>query len=265
MGGVNIMEISKPLPLKIQKMQVAGNIAANILVELMDMCKPGRKTIEINDAAIALCNEYEVESLAYGQVDGKTGKLFPGHICISVNDVVTHGYGTEDIVLKEGDLVSVDVAIEKDGYCGDNCRSLIVGGSGSKEAEKLLHVTRSALQKAIKVSRTGVKVGDISHTIQSYVESEGFSVVRDLVGHSIGKQMWEDPLIPNFGRPGEGKQLGRFHTIAMDTMVNAGGWRVHFSTADGWTVTTADGSLSCVFEDTYYIDDNGGVVLTKES
>ena len=252
------------IPPKIQKMAEVGHIAYLIREETAAYVKPGRSTLEIDRFAKRLMDEYGVTSLSYGASDEEAGveTPFPGYICVSLNDEVTHGIGRSDVIIQDGDMVSIDVAVQKDGWCGDNCTT-VVAGKPSKAQAKLMDVTYEAMQRGIASAKTGARVGDISHAIQSFAQSEGFSVVRDLAGHGIGQNIWEEPMVPNFGKPKTGPKLKEFQTIALDTMLNEGGSRVVFDPFDKWTVRTADGKNACVFEETFYVSKEGGVVLTK--
>lgn len=180
--------------------------------------------------------------------------------CISVNEEIVHGIpGTR--VLKEGDIVAVDVGAKVDGYCGDIAATFPVG-TISKKAEKLIRACKMALKAAIKQAREGNHLGDISAAIQRVAEENGYSVVRELYGHGLGKDLHEDPLIPNFGEPGEGSLLRSGMVLAIEPMLNMGTWKIR-TLEDGWTVVTADGSLSSHFEHTVLITEQGAKVLTE--
>lgn len=257
-----MVEKNPNLPEKIIKMGEVGRVAAQIMQELIEYSVIGRDTLSIDQFAGELIEKYGAQSMQKGYRPGFYIKPFPGNICVGTNEVVTHGIGSKDIILKDGDLVSIDLTIKKDGYCADMARSFILG-KGSEEAEKLLAVTTEALNIAMKAAKSGATTGDVGHAVQPYVEENGFSVVRELVGHTIGKNMHEDPLVPAYGKPNNGPILEKYHTIAMDTLVNVGTHEVKFDKKDGWTVRTADGKLSCLMEDTFYVDDEGGVPLTR--
>ena len=252
------------VPKKIQKMAEVGHIAWQIREEVADFVKPGKTTLEIDEFAGRLMEEYGVRSLSRGTTDPEAGldAPFPGYICVSINNELTHGFGKPDVVVQDKDMVSIDVAIEKDGWCADNCTTRVVG-TPSKTQSRLMDVTYEAMHLGIAAAKTGNRVGDIGHAIQEFVEKRGFSVVRALAGHGIGREIWEEPLVPNYGKPGTGAVLKKFQTIALDTMVNAGGSRVIFDPFDKWTVRTADGRDSCVFEETFYVTKHGGEILTK--
>jgi methionyl aminopeptidase len=180
--------------------------------------------------------------------------------CISVNEEIVHGIPSKRI-LREGDIVSLDVGTKVDGYCGDTAATFPVG-KVSKKAGKLIRVSKSALKAGIKQARAGNHLGDISAAIQKVAEENGYSVVRELYGHGIGSELHEDPLVPNFGRPGSGPELKPGMTLAIEPMLNMGGWKIR-TLEDGWTVITEDKKLSCHFEHTILIQEGEAEVLTK--
>ena len=184
---------------------------------------------------------------------------FPGSVCISINDAVVHGIPGQ-VKLIEGDLISLDVGVLKNNYYGDAAIT-VANGKVSDEKKKLLEVTEKSLQLGIEQAKSGNRVHDISAAVQDYVEQNGFSIVRDLCGHGVGKFLHEDPAVPNFGRKGTGAKLKKGMTLAIEPMVNAGGYEV-ITSSDGWTVLTADGSPSAHFEHTVLILDNSPEILT---
>lgn len=184
---------------------------------------------------------------------------FPGSICISINNAVVHGIPGQ-VKLEEGDLISLDVGVLKNNYYGDAAIT-VANGKVTDEKKMLLEVTEKSLQLGIEQAKSGNRVHDISAAVQDYVEQNGFSIVRDLCGHGVGKFLHEDPAVPNFGRKGTGAKLKRGMTIAIEPMVNAGGYEV-ITSSDGWTVLTADGSPSAHFEHTVLILDNSPEILT---
>ena len=186
---------------------------------------------------------------------------FPASACVSVNEELIHGIPSEHRKLKEGDIVSVDVGAFIDGFTGDNAATFPVGEISS-EAKKLLKVTKESLEKAVEVCIAGNRLGDIGSAVQGHVESNGFSVVREYVGHGVGRDLHEDPEVPNYGRAGHGVRLVPGMTIAIEPMVNAGGPEVEVL-ANDWTVVTADRQLSAHFEYTVAITENGPVILTR--
>jgi methionyl aminopeptidase len=184
---------------------------------------------------------------------------FPGSVCTSINDAVVHGIPGQ-VKLEEGDIISLDVGVLKNNYYGDAATSVAVGKI-SDEKRKLIEVTEKSLQLGIQQAKSGNRVHDISAAVQDYVEQNGFSIVRDLCGHGVGKFLHEDPAVPNFGRRGTGPKLKKGMTLAIEPMVNAGGYEV-ITSSDGWTVLTADGSPSAHFEHTILILDNSPEILT---
>jgi methionyl aminopeptidase len=188
------------------------------------------------------------------------GRDFPGTVCASLNDEVVHGVPSSSTVLKEGDILSVDLGIRRDGYFGDAAETFAVGRI-EPEAARLLDVTREALMRAVAVVCPGNRVSDIGHAVQMHVETHGFSVVREFVGHGIGSNLHEEPQIPNFGEPGRGMRLSPGMVLAIEPMVNAGRPEVLLSAADGWTARTRDGSLSAHFELSVAVTEDGPKVL----
>ncbi len=238
---------------EIQAMREAGGIVATVLEVLKLQVGPGMRTKELD--AIA---EGELEKLgAKSSFKGYQG--FPAALCVSVNDEVVHGIPGER-VLAEGDIASLDFGAIFNGFQGD--AALTVGvGEVTPQARELMEVTRGALEAGIAVARDEARLGDISAAIQGYAESKGYSVVREYCGHGIGREMHEEPQIPNFGLPGTGPVLKKGMTLALEPMVNIGGWRTRLG-GNHWTVLTADGSLSAHFENTIAITDGEAEVLT---
>jgi len=235
-------------------MRRAGRIVAAVLDVLVKRIEPGMMTEEL-DAITAQ------ELSRYGAVSSFKGyRGFPANLCVSINDELVHGIPGKRMI-KEGDIVSLDVGAVFQGFHGDAALTIGVGRI-SPEAEALIKTTKGALEAGIAAARSGARLGDISAAIQSYVESRGFSVVREYVGHGIGREMHEDPQIPNFGPPGQGPLLQEGMTLALEPMVNAGGWRTKVAD-DNWTVTTADGSLSAHFEHTIAITNAEAEILTR--
>jgi methionyl aminopeptidase len=225
---------------------IKSNVRAGITT--LELDRIAEDYIKSNDAMPAF--------KGYSQ-GGLTG--FPGSVCTSVNDAVVHGIpGT--VKLQEGDIISLDIGVLKNNYYGDAAITVAVGKI-SDEKSKLLEVTEKALQLGIQQAVSGNRVHDISAAVQEYVEQNGFSVVRDLCGHGVGKFLHEDPAVPNFGRRGTGAKLKNGMTLAIEPMVNAGGYEV-MTASDGWTVLTADGSPSAHFEHTILVRDNSPEILT---
>ena len=243
------------------RMRSACAIAASVLDGLKPLVKPGVTTQDLEEAGRLMIAKLGARSACYGYQHGS--RRYPAHTCISVNDEVVHGVPSLRRVLREGDLVSVDIVVEHEGFIGDNaCTVPVSPVSGA--AEKLLRVTREALDLGIREAVVGNRIGDISHSIQRHVEGNGFSVVRELVGHGVGVRMHEPPEIPNFGRRGTGERIRPGMTLAIEPMVNAGDHRTK-TLPDGWTVVTADGSLSAHFEHTVLTTEQGPEILTRPS
>lgn len=234
-------------------MRDSGKIAALARATGGEMAQPGVTTAAI-DAKIKhiIVSHGAIPSfLGYGG--------FPGSACVSVNDEVIHGIPS-DRVLKDGDIVKIDVGAFYKGFHSD-CAATFAVGSVSNEAAKLISVTEESFYKGIEMAIPGNRLGDISAAVQSFVEANGFSVVRDYVGHGIGRELHEDPSIPNYGREGRGVRLQSGMTLAIEPMVNVGGYAVRVL-SDEWTVVTKDGSLSAHYENTIAITENGPVILT---
>lgn len=238
---------------EIELMRKTGKIVAETLLLVGEKVQPGITTAELDSIA----EEFITKHGAKPSFKGLYG--FPASLCISVNEQVVHGI-PGGYVLKEGDIVSVDCGAEIDGFHGDAARTFAVGNI-SDEARKLIQVTEESFFRGIELARIGNNLTDISHEIQSYVEASGFSVVRDFVGHGIGKSVHEDPEVPNFGRPGRGPKLVAGMTLAIEPMVNIGTYRVT-TLGDDWTVITADKSLSAHYENTVVILPDGPEILT---
>jgi len=238
---------------EIEKIAAAGDLVAETIAHVGSMIVPGVTTDELDAAADAFIRKH-------GGVPTSEGyKGYPKAICISPNDVVVHGIpGAYEVA--EGDLVTIDVGITLDGYIADSAYTFGVGEI-EPEAQRLLDVAQDALAAGIAEVRVGNRVGDISHVVQTVVEGAGFSVVRSLVGHGVGRHYHEDPHIPNFGEPGRGPRLSEGMTIAIEPMITAGGSEVVVG-EDGWTITTADGSLAAHFEHTVAIAADGPRILT---
>ena len=238
---------------ELEKMKSSSRVVAECFGVAADALRPGVTTAEIERLIVD-----HIESSG-GRSAFKGYRGYPAYTCISVNDEVVHGI-PGDRKLNAGDIVSIDIGVEKDGYFGDAARTFQVGDV-TREAKRLLEVTRGALKRGTEMARDGNHLGDISNAVQRCVEEAGFSVVRDLVGHGIGRSMHEEPQIPNFGRPGRGPRLRAGMVLAIEPMVNAGGWRVR-TLEDKWTVVTEDGSLSAHFENTEEITPAGPLELT---
>lgn len=235
-------------------MRDAGKVVAGGLAEISKAIKPGVTTEELDHIA----EEFIIRMGARPAFKGLYG--FPASICTSVNEEVVHGIpGLRE--LKDGDIIGIDIGAEINGYFSDAAVTFPVGVIETK-ALRLLETAEGALDEGIKKAKAGARLSDISHAIQTYVESRGYSVVRDFVGHGIGKKMHEEPQVPNFGRPGRGPRLKSGMTLAIEPMVNAGVFDV-ITLADNWTVVTKDTELSAHFEHTVAITDKGPDILTQ--
>ena len=239
---------------EISKMREAGRISQRALQEAGKAVEPGVSTLEID----RIVRSYIEKAGATPSFLGYGG--FPASACISVNNVVIHGIPSRKQILKNGDIVSIDVGAKLDGYHGDNAWTFACGDI-SKEAQALMDATKEALFEGISKAVAGNRLGDIGHAVQSYVEARSYSVVRDYVGHGVGAKLHEDPSVPNYGTPGRGLRLLPGMTIAIEPMVNQGTHRVRVL-EDKWTTVTADGKLSAHFEHTIAITPNGPVIMT---
>jgi methionyl aminopeptidase len=240
-------------PHEIEKMRQAGESAAWILQELVGMIAPGVTTGEVDHRASQLMSEAGVKSAFLGY------KKFPGHICIGLNEEVVHGIGGSRPIAY-GDIVKMDVGIIRDGWIGDNATSVAVGII-APETERLLTVTERILRGAVELARPGNRVGDISNFVETEAVKNGFSVVREFVGHGVGRRLHEDPQIPNFGKRGVGPKLKAGMTLAIEPMINLGTEKVRIL-PDKWTAVTADGQPSAHFEHTVLVTDHQPEVLT---
>ncbi|MBE3576769.1 MAG: type I methionyl aminopeptidase [Limnochordales bacterium] len=239
---------------ELERMRRAGEVTARALARVAETIRPGITTRELDRVA-------EEAIRAAGGIPAFKGyRGYPASICASVNEVVIHGI-PGDRRLEEGDIISIDIGAVVDGYYGDMARTYPVGAV-SEQARRLLEVTWEALERAIAAAQPGRRVSDISWAVQSYVEAHGFSVVRDFTGHGIGRQMHEDPSVPNYGRPGRGPRLEPGMVLAIEPMVTQGNPSVRVL-GDGWTAVTADGSLAAHFEDTVAIREDGVEILTR--
>jgi methionyl aminopeptidase len=239
---------------EIAKMEVANRIVAEILEGVKELIRPGVETLELDDAAQEMCRRRGVEPAFKGY------RGYPRSICISVNEEVVHGIPGPRR-LKEGDLVSLDFGVKYDGYYGD--AALTVGvGEVSPQARQLMEATEKSLYAGIAAVRVGGHLSDISHAVQTVVEAAGFGVIRDFVGHGIGRSLHEDPQIPNFGPPGRGTRLQAGMTLAIEPMSAAGSWKVRIL-PDGWTAVTEDGSLAAHFEHSVALTESGVMILSR--
>lgn len=239
---------------ELEKMRQAGKLAAQLLDYLEPMVKPGISTLELNDAAEAWTQDRGARSAPLGYQD------FPKSICTSINEVVCHGIPSADQVLRNGDIINIDVTPILDGYHGDTSRMFCVG-EPSPLAKKLVEVTKESMWRGIRAVKPGARVGDIGAAIQEYAEAEGFSVVRDFVGHGVHRIFHTAPQIPHYGTPGKGKKLRKGMVFTIEPMINVGTYEVEVL-ADKWTAVTADRKLSAQFEHTVAVTQDGVEVLT---
>ena len=239
---------------EISLMKEAGRISARALKLAGEAVEPGVTTAEID----SIVKKYIESQGAVPSFLGYAG--YPASACISVNNVVIHGIPNKKTVIKQGDIVSIDIGACINGFHGDNAWTYPCGEI-SKEAQGLLDATRESLFEAINIARIGARLGDIGSTVQNYVESRGYSVVRKFVGHGVGAKLHEDPSVPNYGKAGHGARLAEGMTIAIEPMVNMGSFDVQVL-EDGWTTVTVDGKLSAHFEKTIAITKDGPVILT---
>jgi methionyl aminopeptidase len=243
---------------ELDKMRAAGRIVAAVLDAVEAACLPGVTTAELNRIAAREIARAKARSAFLGYRQG--GPAYPAVLCTSINGTVVHGIPRADEMLREGDIIGVDFACFKDDYCADAARTIAVGVI-SAPARALLAATRECLDSAIRECTPGRRLGDVGHAIETCATRHGYSVVRDFVGHGIGRAMHEPPSVHNYGPPGHGLRLKSGMVIAIEPMVNAGGPEVRLL-ADGWTVVTADASLSAHVEHTVAITDDGPRVLT---
>ncbi|MDY0022502.1 type I methionyl aminopeptidase [Arenimonas caeni] len=250
------MHISLKSPEDIERMRVAGRLAAEVLQVVAPHVKPGVTTAELD----RICHDHIVN--VQGAIPANVGyKGFPATVCTSVNNVICHGIPSEAKVLKDGDIINIDVTVIKDGWHGDTSRMYLVG-EPNVLARRLVDVTREAMFRGIRAVRPGATLGDIGHAIQQYAESERFSVVREYCGHGIGKIYHEDPQVLHYGQPGTGVVLKKGMTFTIEPMINAGSRQTKLL-GDGWTVVTRDKSLSAQWEHTVAVTDDGVEILTR--
>jgi len=250
------------IPLKnpeaIKRMRESCAIAATVLARLKAQVRPGITTYDLDQIGRDLIASFGARSACHGYQ--LHSRRYPAYTCLSVNEEVVHGIGSLKRILRDGDIISLDVVVEYNGYIGDNATTVPVGAIAPRTAE-LLKVTEEALYLGIKQAVAGNRIGDISHTVQTYVETRGFGIVREMVGHGVGREMHEEPQIPNFGRRNTGDKIKPGMTLAIEPMVNLGGYRTK-TLSDGWTVVTADGTPAAHFEHTVLTTDQGPEILT---
>ncbi|MBI2963480.1 MAG: type I methionyl aminopeptidase [Deltaproteobacteria bacterium] len=251
------MELELKSKEDLERMRRAGQIVAEVLERLREAVKPGVTTLELDRIAEEMTRKRGAVPAFKGYRVGP--RVFPASLCVSINEEVVHGIPSSR-TLKEGDIVGLDFGVTIDGYYGDAAVTVPVG-KVSKEAGHLLAATRESLWQGIRTVRAGNRLGDLSHAIQSYAEGAGLSVVREFVGHGIGRNLHEEPQIPNFGEPGRGRLLREGMVLAIEPMLNLGDPGVMVRD-DGWTAVTCDGSLSAHFEHSVAVTADGPVVLT---
>jgi methionyl aminopeptidase len=243
---------------ELSKMRTSGRILAGVISQVLEAVAPGRTTEDLDRLAEAATREA-------GAVPSFLGyRGFTKTICSSLNDEIVHGIPSPARVLKEGDLLSLDFGCIWEGFHSDSAVTVFVGEPHSSEAEKLVRVTEEALEAGIAAIRPGAHLSDISHAVEQVAAGAGFGVVREYVGHGIGRALHEDPQIPNYGPPGRGPVMKPGLVVAVEPMVNVGGWETRLQ-ADDWTVVTADGSLSAHFEHTIAVTEEGREVLTART
>ncbi len=253
-GGITILSGRE-----LEKMRRVGKLAANLLDYLEPMVKPGICTQELNDKADRWMRERGAIPATLGYAP-PGHKPFSGSICTSINQVVCHGIPNRNTILKDGDIINIDVTPILEGYHGDTSRTFLVGNV-SRSARKLVEVTRESMMRGIAQIKPGARIGDIGAAIQEYAEASGFSVVRELVGHGVGREFHMSPDIPHFGTRGKGLKLRSGMVFTVEPMINQGSRHLKFL-KDGWTVITKDRQLSAQFEHTVAVTETGFEILT---
>lgn len=251
------MPVSLKTPDEIEKMRIAGRLAADVLVMIGPHVRPGVSTGELD----RICHDYIVNvQQAIPAPLNYNG--FPRSICTSLNQVVCHGIPSDSKILKNGDILNIDITVIKDGFHGDTSKMFFVGDV-APHAKRLVKITQECLYKAMEIVRPGVQLGDIGHVIQTHAEAHNYSVVREYCGHGIGRVFHEDPQVLHYGKPGTGMKLEEGMTFTIEPMINLGERHTKLSKADGWTVTTRDRRLSAQWEHTMAVTSVGVEVLTR--
>ena len=247
---------------EIELMKEACKVVALTYEKLEKEIKPGMTTYELDQIAEKTMRSLGAIPAEKGYDSGIRGvPKFPASICVSINDEVIHGIPSKNRIIKNGDVVSIDTVALKDGFNGDAARTYVVGKGSSKEAQRLVEVTKQAFFEGIKFAKPGYRIGDISHAIGEYVRSQGYSVVKEFQGHGIGREMHEDPGIPNYGKAGRGMKIEPGMTLAIEPMVIQGNPNI-LELDDGWTIITEDGSLAAHYENTILITEKEPKILT---
>jgi methionyl aminopeptidase len=249
------MAIMIKTPQEIEKMRRSGQVVREVLEYVRGFVKPGASTLDLENAAAEKMQQLGAKPAFKGY------RGFPCVLCTSVNSEVVHGIPSKQRVLHDGDIVSIDTGAVLDGFYGDSAITVAVGDKVPARTRKLLEVTLASLEKAIREVKAGATLGDVGAAVQEVVEAEGFSVVREFVGHGIGTRLHEDPQVPNYGRRGQGQKLREGMVLAIEPMVNVGKPGIQVL-EDGWTAVTEDGSLSAHFEHTVAVTADGALVLT---
>jgi methionyl aminopeptidase len=250
------MPIMIKTPLEIEKMRRSGQVVREVLEHVRKFVKPGATTQDLENAAVEKIRELGAKPAFKGY------RGYPCVLCTSVNEEVVHGIPSANRVLRDGDIVSIDTGVIIDGYYGDSAITVAVGEKVAPKTKRLLEVTKASLQRGIEAIKPGATLGDVGAAVQETVEANGFSVVREFVGHGIGTRLHEDPQVPNYGMRGQGQKLREGMVLAIEPMVNVGRPDVQVL-SDGWTAVTQDGSLSAHFEHTVAVTAEGAVVLTQ--
>lgn len=242
-------------PAEMDRMARGGAIIAALYAEMESRVVPGASTAELDRFAEEFIRSHEGAAPAFKGLYG-----FPGSMCTSINEEVVHGIPSDERRLQEGDILSLDTGVTLDGWCSDSAWTFPVG-EVAPETDELLRVTRDALERAIDAARPGNHVGDIGHAVEEAVKGTGFEIIRDLVGHGIGRKVHEDPQVPNRGKPGQGPRLLAGMTLAIEPMVSTGTWRIR-TLSDRWTMVSTDGSATAHFEHTVGVTDEAPRILT---
>ena len=245
---------------EIELMRAANQLVAQTLAEVGNAVKPGVTTAQLNHLADEFIRDHGAVPTFKG-FPNPYGGPFPGSICTSVNEVVVHGVPSEKTILRDGDIISVDCGTLLNGYNGDSCYTFMVG-EVSEEVKRLLRTTKESLYKGIEAAVAGLRIGDISYAVQTHCEAQGYGVVREFVGHGIGREMHEDPQVPNYGRRGQGKQIKNGLCIAIEPMITMGTYEVYMD-PDKWTIRTRDGKPAAHFEHTIAIHHGKADILSS--